>query len=87
MQNKYKLISENINFGLESESVRIFSDDETRVWLVMEKKYQSCYGKETKYPLARVTLRYSDWQRIETIRRAEKVQATKDAVEDAINTL
>ena len=91
LQLKYELKGEDINYGLESESVRIFSDGETRVWLVMEKKYQSCYGGESeKFPLAEVTLHYSDWQRIQKsikAQRARDANDANDAVEDAINIL
>ena len=84
LQNKYKLISENINYGLESKSYRRFSDDETRVWLIMEKQYKTCkIQSEGKYAIAKVSLHYSDQQRINKL----IIQAEKKRTKKEINTL
>ena len=90
LQMKYKLKREDINYGRGSSSIKIFSDDETRVWLVMEKKYQKSLDTamfKCNKDVAKVTLHYSDWQRIETKKNAIQDQEKKDAVKDVINTL
>ena len=88
LQNKYELKREDINYGQNSTSVRIFTDsqNETRVWLVMKVKYQKTPESvmwKCNRNVAKVTLHYADWQKIEN--KIENYE--ESAIEKSIDVL
>jgi hypothetical protein len=85
LMKKYTMIGETLkSIGSEEKSVRIFSDDETRVWLVMDPKFKDCTNKGGSYEYTtKVTLHYSDQQRI----NKRIIEAREKQTKKEINTL
>ena len=82
---KYTMIGETLkSIGSEEKSVRIFSDDETRVWLVIDPKFKDCTNRGGSYHYtAEVTLHYSDQQRI----NKRIIEGREKQTKKEINTL
>lgn len=85
LMKKYTMIGETLkSIGSEEKSVRVFSDDETRVWLVMDPKFKDCTNKGGSYEYTtKVTLHYSDQQRI----NKSIIEAREKQTKNEINTL